>query len=1143
MATPLQSSRERGMTSPAKWWAGLLTLGITLAGSAATLPDAVRISRTFAPHVTASDGSFSNLINAPAAHGGFYLAGTFTGISGQSTYGLARFRADGVFDSNFVASESFLGVEGSSERRVARVSALAIQPDGKVLAAYLGKPTPQSANVAVLVRLNPNGSIDPGFSAVLFDSTSVADLEVLSDGKVIAVGEFQTVNGLPRSRLVRLAADGTVDSSFAPPAAIAEAIQRVTSAPDGAVYVASLNQVVRLASDGSADDSFPITIGTYNATRVDLAVQPDGKLLVAGRFSVIAGTSAGSIARFNPDGTRDFTFDVGAGFTTRYGDPAEVGAVVVQPDGRIVVLTDAYYFKGATVGEVVRLFADGTHDRDFVSDVPNFWFGFGATMGGLIRLPNGEFVAMASSRSWKVGANGAVDPDTWLGPKLPGVPTIIARANDGQWLIGSFNGYFSAAKVVRVEADGSADKAFQPTLSYAEYEISSLTVAPTGSCLLATRYLAGGPKAIHSANLTRVTANGTIDTSFNPTEPLPYPAHVTPDSSGRAVVWGGAWRVQISLSLPPSISPSLQRLNANGSPDSNFSPGDAITSRNVVALGLQSTGRMIVSLAATESESARFLRLTVNGSNDGSFSTGSGFDGEVQALAIQPDDKIIVVGNFSHYRGDAVPRLVRLQANGARDTTFLPGSGFDRVPAKVYVLSDGTILFAGNFSSYQGKLVSGLARVKTDGSLDANFTINGSRTTFGSVVACAEGSNGTLLVLVPGYWMPGLDPNSAGVLLLESAAKPQFTTQPVAASVVAGGATTLSVTAESSEPLSYQWQLDGVNIPGATSAAYSLPSVQAFHAGQYRVIVSAGGFSTTSHAAGLSVAPAPSSGSELVNLSTRALCLTGDGVLVPGFVVEGTATKRLLLRAVGSTLGLAPFGLTGVLPNPRMTLKRRNDAGVFEDVASNNDWGANANVDDILATAARLSAFALNDPREAALLLDVVPGQYTVIADDVAGASGTAIVEIYDADETPSGARVINLSNRGFAGRGEQVMIPGFVVSSEGAKTVLIRVAGPALATPPFNVNGAMIDPAMSVYRSEPGGGSTLLFRNDNWDDGPGATQITAVAEQVFAFPLAAGSRDAAIVATLEPGVYTVHGAAADGVSTGVVLVEVYVVP
>jgi hypothetical protein len=83
-----------------------------------------------------------------------------------------------------------------------------------------------------------------------------------------------------------------------------------------------------------------------------------------------------------------------------------------------------------------------------------------------------------------------------------------------------------------------------------------------------------------------------------------------------------------------------------------------------------------------------------------------------------------------------------------------------------------------------------------------------------------------------------------------------------------------------------------------------------------------------------------------------------------------------------------------------------------------------------------------------------------------------------------------------------------------------------------------MADPKLTIYS-----GQTAILTNDNWGDNPDAAHTTTVAQEVFAFALAAGSADAAFVVTLQPGSYTVVGSSAVDGGTGVVLVEIYVIP
>ena len=365
---------------------------------------------------------------------------------------------------------------------------------------------------------------------------------------------------------------------------------------------------------------------------------------------------------------------------------------------------------------------------------------------------------------------------------------------------------------------------------------------------------------------------------------------------------------------------------------------------------------------------------------------------------------------------------------------------------------------------------------------------------------------------------------------------PTLSAQPQATTITPGGALTLSVTALGAGTVTYQWYRNDTAIAGATSATYSVPLAQRFHAGSYHVVVTSSGVSISSRAAAVSAGSGTSSG-RLVNLSSRASVGTGENILIPGFVVAGSANKRLLVRMVGP--GLAPFGLTGVLADPKLVLKRHTTSG-YVDLATSLDWS-----DGGLATAMRqafveVGAFGLpSGSGDAAMVVDLAPGMYSVFAsDEQDGRTGLAMVEIYDADATTGGAALNNISTRGFLGTGSHVMIAGFVVEG-GPTTVLVRTVGPGLAK--YGASGLVANPAMELLRRVDGV-DEVVAANDDWSSNGDAEYTAEVTGRVSAFALAPGSRDAAFVVTLPAGIYSVV-AQGVGSTTGMALLEIYAVP
>jgi hypothetical protein len=267
-----------------------------------------------------------------------------------------------------------------------------------------------------------------------------------------------------------------------------------------------------------------------------------------------------------------------------------------------------------------------------------------------------------------------------------------------------------------------------------------------------------------------------------------------------------------------------------------------------------------------------------------------------------------------------------------------------------------------------------------------------------------------------------------------------------------------------------------------------------------------------------------------VAFSARAQSGPGDQTLIVGFVVSGD-NKNLLVRGIGPTL--ASYGIVNFLADPMLTLYGANNAVI----ATNDNWQTDSNGQDqtalVAATAARVGAFALlNGSKDSALLFTVNHGVYTTSLLRPNGTTGVALTEIYDTDGNV-GARLTAVSARMNITLGEGALIAGFSIAGNAPKTMLIRGVGPTMAT--FGVTGVLADPQIAVFS-----GSTQIASNDNWETGTStAAQISAASAQVGEFPLSPGSKDAALLITLQPGSYTVVVTGV-GNTTGVALVEVY---
>jgi len=281
----------------------------------------------------------------------------------------------------------------------------------------------------------------------------------------------------------------------------------------------------------------------------------------------------------------------------------------------------------------------------------------------------------------------------------------------------------------------------------------------------------------------------------------------------------------------------------------------------------------------------------------------------------------------------------------------------------------------------------------------------------------------------------------------------------------------------------------------------------------------------------------------MANISTRGQVLTGDGVMIGGFVIEGSQDKSVLIRAIGPQLGV--FGVAGALTDPSIELFRSGDGPTeppfavntnWEDVYYSEGWIPLANAAEIALLTADLGGFPLEaGSKDAVVFLKLSPGGYTAKVKGVGGTTGVGLIEIYDADQPEAPVDVINISTRGNVGTDADILIAGFVIAGDRSQTVLVRGIGPTLGS--FGVAGTIPDPTLKIVSS-----GLDVAENDNWGDAPNASEIPSVTQLVGGFPLGDGSQDAVIFITLPPGVYTANLSGVAG-STGNGLVEVYRVP
>jgi hypothetical protein len=360
-------------------------------------------------------------------------------------------------------------------------------------------------------------------------------------------------------------------------------------------------------------------------------------------------------------------------------------------------------------------------------------------------------------------------------------------------------------------------------------------------------------------------------------------------------------------------------------------------------------------------------------------------------------------------------------------------------------------------------------------------------------------------------------------LVVNAVVPPVITFQPHAVFAHAGGSATFAVGITGSEPLSYQWMKDDVVIPGATTAVLNLETLTSDAAGNYSVIVTNSEGSVASGSAALAVDPTPAqASSNLVNISTRSFVGIDSEAMIAGFIVSGSTPKTLLIRASGPAL--SQFDLGGLLADPTLEIHDYDNV-----IASNDNWG-----EDPDQKSANLSAFQAvrvfpwaDGSKDAAIVMTLNPGGYTAIVRGKNGATGLALIEVFEIDRNNTGSKLINISTRSAVKNGANVQIAGFVIAGDKTKKVVIRASGPALIK--YDVSNTLADPMLEVHDDR-----DIIATNDNWDSSLRGDFIKLGIDN-----WAVGSTDAAVALNLNPGSYTAIVSGKGG-SSGTALIEVF---
>ena len=672
-------------------------------------------------------------------------------------FGLTRHVSTGPLDTSFGSNGRITTDFGGNEYGRAMV----IQSDGKIVAAG------HSGGDFALARYNPDGSLDTSFDSdgkVVTDFSSGTDyahaVALQRDGKIVAAGKSGNDFALARYN-----ADGTLDTTFDSDGKVTTSVSSggdiansVAVQPNGRIVAAGISNgefaVVRYNRDGSLDTSFDgdgkvtTAIGS-GATIWEIALQRDGKIVAAGE-----GGSNFALARYNRDGTLDTTFGTGGKVSAGFGSGSGGQAVLLQPDGKIVVAGKSRQ-DGYDNFAVARYNRNGTLDTTFSDDgkVITPLSQRGDTARAVSLQPDGKIVAggVAGGNFFALARyNRDGTPDGDFGTGTGKVSTDLSTAADHAYgVVVQPDGKIVAAgdstsgsdfAVVRYNANGTLDTTFgtggKVTTSLGLISgARAMALQPDGKIVLAGSASDGTNSDFA---LVRYNHNGTLDRSFSGDGKVTTPVGSGNDAAYAVAVQPDGKFVVAGYSHNGNNNDfALVRYNRNGTLDTSFDGDGKVTTAvssgadTANAVAVRPNGKIVA--AGVANNDFAVVRYNRNGTLDTSFdgdgkvttAVSSGAD-TANAVALLPNGKIVAAGISNNAFA-----IARYNPNGELDTSFgsrgTTRTGFtngEDIARALLVQAGGELVAVGNTPSHFA-----LARYHEDGTLDAGFGSRGRLTT------------------------------------------------------------------------------------------------------------------------------------------------------------------------------------------------------------------------------------------------------------------------------------------------------------------------------------------------------------------------------------------------------------------------------
>lgn len=652
----------------------------------------------------------------PLPDGTVVVAGDFAVCNDRQVRSIAKLNADG---STYASFNAGTGVNGN-------INAIALQPDGKLLVG--GNFTSFNGTTRnSLVRLNADGSLDASYTIGAGFNSYVWDIYANSDTTAIVVGNFITFNGDTVNYIVKLRSDGSRDTSFATGTGASSEVYAIARQTDGKYVIGgaftsfngtSKNRIFRLNSNGTTDSGFSgVSTGASSTVR-DIAIMPSGKIAIAGELTSYNGSTVNRFALLNTDGSR-YT-----GFTSSTAFNATVYSIAIQPDCKILATGNFTTYKGSSIARVIRIDSTGTRDTTFNPGAGLSSIGYGVSVDANAKVYVGGTFLLADMYSRlslaRLNSTGSVDYTFFKESKVNDAVYALGVRTDGKVILGGvftrFNEH-AANRICQVNADGTLDTTYN-TGTGVNGLIEAIWMLPGNKALI------GGDFTTYSGvtanRMACVNADGTLDTTFNTGTGFNGRVRdIEVDDSGKIYVVGDFTEYN------GNTENRMVSLNTDGSENTTFNAGTGFNAR-ADQLRIQPDGKILVGGDYTTyngNSRNRLVRLSATGAMEGTgtFNIGTGAGNDIYTVDIQPNGGILMGGNFGTYGGTTKLRLARANSNGAVDNGYAGLSSQLNEAVTEITYYRGGALIGGVFTA-PGQAY---AYVDTTGALDTTTVLTG----------------------------------------------------------------------------------------------------------------------------------------------------------------------------------------------------------------------------------------------------------------------------------------------------------------------------------------------------------------------------------------------------------------------------------